>query len=201
MLCMWVSLDPRIWLPCPVSLQLVFNSAICGVATRHLSLTPPSTMSYNSSLLSLTDHWSLITIWYGSGSPNSKVNKTALATAANEGPHPNGWPAMPPGHSQVYGDRWDPPRRAEGTGRGAGQDTLYHLWAVLAKRGGPTWREDCQCNTHLQEGLEGESWELQSCQPYLGVGQDYGVIHPECAHQACEGQWRVQAQPVWVHER
>jgi len=45
------------------------------------------------------------------------------------------------------------------------------------------------------------NWELQVCQPDLGAGQDYGVIHPECAHRACEGQPGDQAQPAWVHER
>ena len=57
------------------------------------------------------------------------------------------------------------------------------------------------CDAHLQEGLEGGSWELQACQPDLSARQDYGAIHPECAHWACEGQPRVQAQPAWVHER
>jgi len=28
------------------------------------------------------------------------------------------------------------------------------------------------------EGPEGGSWELWTCQPDLGAGQDYGVIHP-----------------------
>ena len=41
------------------------------------------------------------------------------------------------------------------------------------------WLEDRQCNIHLQEGPEGGSWELQACQPDLGAGEDYGVIHPE----------------------
>jgi len=63
--------------------------------------------------------------------------------------------------------------------------------------------EDRQYNTHLQEGPEGGSWELQACQPDLGTGQDYGVIHPECAHWAGEGPGDPgdQAQPAWVHER
>jgi len=45
------------------------------------------------------------------------------------------------------------------------------------------------------------SWELQACQPDVGAGQDYGVIHLECSHQACEGQPGYQAQPAWVHVR
>jgi len=53
-------------------------------------------------------------------------------------------------------------------------------------------------NTHLQEGPEGGSWELQTCQPDLDAGQDYGADHLQCAHRACEGQPGVQA---WVHER
>ena len=55
--------------------------------------------------------------------------------------------------------------------------------------------------TYLQEGLEGRSWELQSCQPDFGAGEDYGALHPECAHWACEEQPGDQAQPAWVHER
>ena len=58
---------------------------------------------------------------------------------------------MPPGCLEVSGVGWDPPRSAEGTGRGVGQATLHHLSAVLANRGGPRWLEDRQCNTHLQE--------------------------------------------------
>lgn len=90
-LCMWLSLDPRIWLPCPASLQLICFSGICSVATRHLSLTsgPPSTMPYTCSLFYLTDHWSLITIWHGLGSLNSKGDETASASAADEGPCSN----------------------------------------------------------------------------------------------------------------
>jgi len=38
---------------------------------------------------------------------------------------------MSPGHLQVYGAGWDPPKSAEGTGGGAGQATLHHLSAVL----------------------------------------------------------------------
>jgi len=34
---------------------------------------------------------------------------------------------VPPGHLEVYGARWDPPKSAEGTGGGAGQDILHHL--------------------------------------------------------------------------
>jgi len=45
--------------------------------------------------------------------------------------------AMPPGHLQVYGARWDPPKSAEGTGGGADQATLHHLSAVLVNKGGP----------------------------------------------------------------
>ena len=64
---------------------------------------------------------------------------------------------MPPGHLHVYWARCDPPKSAEGTGGGAGQDTLHHLSAVLANG---RWLEDHQRNTHLQEGLEGGSQEL-----------------------------------------
>jgi len=49
--------------------------------------------------------------------------------------------------------------------------------------------------------VEGGSWELQACQPDRSAGQDYEAIHPECTHQACEGQPGDQAQPAWVHER
>ena len=37
---------------------------------------------------------------------------------------------------------------------------------------------------HLQEGLEGGSQEPQACQPDLSAGEDYGAVHPECAHWA-----------------
>ena len=47
----------------------------------------------------------------------------------------------------------------------------------------------------------GVSQELQACQPDLDAREDYGVIHPECDHWACEGQPGNQAQPAWVHER
>jgi len=102
---------------------------------------------------------------------------------------------------KVYGTGWDPPESAEGAGGGAGQATLHNLSAVLANRGGPRQLEDRQCNTHLQEGPEGGSREPQACQPDLGAGQDSGVILPECAHWACEGQPEDQAQPAWLHER
>jgi len=108
---------------------------------------------------------------------------------------------MRPGCLQVYGARWDPPQSAEGTGGGAGQETLHQLSAVLANRGGPRLVEDHQCNTHLQERPEGGSRELQACQPDLGAREDYGAIRPACAHRACEGQPGHQAQSAWVHER
>ena len=53
----------------------------------------------------------------------------------------------------------------------------------------------------LKKGWKGGSWELQACQPDLSAGQDYGAVHPECAHWACEGQPGDHAQPAWVHER
>ena len=43
-----------------------------------------------------------------------------------------------------------------------------------------------------------EAW---ASQPELGAGEDYGVIHLEYAHWACEGQPRDQAQSTWVHEK
>jgi len=53
---------------------------------------------------------------------------------------------MPPGHLQVYEAGWNPPKSADRTGRGAGQDTLHQLSAVLANRGGPRLLEDSQSN-------------------------------------------------------
>jgi len=35
----------------------------------------------------------------------------------------------------------------------------------------------------------------------LGAREDYGAVHTECTHRACEGQLGDQAQPAWVHER
>jgi len=32
----------------------------------------------------------------------------------------------------------------------------------------------------------------------LGAGKDYGTVHLECTHWACEGQQGDQAQPAWV---
>ena len=96
--------------------------------------------------------------------------------------------------------RWDPPKSAEGTGGLAGQATLHHLSAVLAYRGGPRWLEDRQCNTLLQEGPGEGSWELQACQSDISAREDYGVIYPECAPWAREGQPGYQAQASWVHE-
>jgi len=61
--------------------------------------------------------------------------------------------------------------------------------------------EDSEFNTHLEKGPGGGSWELQACQPDLGAGKHYGAIHPECAHQPCEGQPGDQAHPAWAHER
>jgi len=78
---------------------------------------------------------------------------------------------------------------------------FHHLSAVLADRGSPRQLEACQCDAYLQEGLEGGSRELQACQPDLSAKEHYGVVHPECARQACEGQPGDQAQPAWVHER
>ena len=89
----------------------------------------------------------------------------------------------------------------EAAGGGACQATLHHLSVVLANRGGPRCLEACQWRTLTYETSEGGSGEPQACQPDLCAGEDYGTIHPECAHQACEGQPGDQAQPAWVHER
>jgi len=37
--------------------------------------------------------------------------------------------------------------------------------------------------------------------PDLGAGEDYGAVHIECTHRACEGQPGDPVQPAWVHER
>ena len=95
-------------------------------------------------------------------------------------------PSMPPGYLQVYGAGWDPPESTEGAGGRGDQATLRHLSAVLANRGDPRGLEDRQCKTHLQEGPEGVSQELQASQPDLGARQDYGAVHLECAHWACD---------------
>lgn len=34
--------------------------------------------------------------------------------------------------------------------------------------------ETAQCDTHLQEVLEGESWEGEACQPDLSASEGYG---------------------------
>ena len=55
--------------------------------------------------------------------------------------------------------------------------------------------------SHLQEGQERGSGELQACQPDLGAGEGYGADHPECHHRAHAGQPGDQAQPAWGYER
>jgi len=102
-------------------------------------------------------------------------------------------PATSLGHTQVYGARWDPPDSTEGVGGSAHQATFRHLSAVLANWGGPSWLEVSKCDAHLQEGPEGGSRELQTCQSDLGATEDYGAAHFECHHAACTGQPGDQA--------
>ena len=79
--------------------------------------------------------------------------------------------ATPPGLPQAHGPRWDPPEGAEGAVGSAHQATLHHTSAVvLGKWGRSQMTGDCQCDDHLQEGLEGRP-ELQACQPDLGKGK------------------------------
>jgi len=62
---------------------------------------------------------------------------------------------MPPGCLQVYGAGWDPPKNAEGTGRGAGQATF-----------------------HQQSWLPGEvpdDWRIASVTPIYRKGQKEGL--------------------------
>lgn len=48
--------------------------------------------------------------------------------------------------------------------------------------------EVSKCGAYLQEGLEGEPRELQTCQPSLSSGEDYGAAHLEWHHKAYAGQ-------------
>lgn len=47
---------------------------------------------------------------------------------------------------------------------------------------------------------EGESGELQACQPDLDSREYYRVDHLECDHTACAGQPGDQFQAAQVHE-
>ena len=73
--------------------------------------------------------------------------------------------------------------------------------SLLANTGDPRWLEDSQRNTHLQEGPEGGSQELQACQHDVCAGEDYTVVHLKYAYWACEGQPGDQAQPAWIQDR
>lgn len=44
-----------------------------------------------------------------------------------------------------------------------------------------------QCDTHPQEGLEGGSGKIQTCQSALGAQEGYGTAHCECNHKAHTG--------------
>lgn len=39
--------------------------------------------------------------------------------------------------------------------------------------------ETCECHAYLQEGLNGGSWELQTCQPDLSAEEGHGADHLE----------------------
>lgn len=55
--------------------------------------------------------------------------------------------------------------------------------------------------THLQEGTEKGSGELQVCQLDLNVREDQGADHLQCHHMACAGQSEHQAEPACVCKR
>ena len=55
--------------------------------------------------------------------------------------------------SQVHMARGDPPSFAEGAGKGDCQITFQHLSAFLLNWRNPRGLEECQCNSHQQEGL------------------------------------------------
>lgn len=56
--------------------------------------------------------------------------------------------------------------------------------------------EVSKCDAYLQERLEGESRELQGCQPNLTSGEGYGAAHLEWNQKACAGQPGAQGQTV-----
>jgi len=51
--------------------------------------------------------------------------------------------------------------------------------------GGPRHLETCKCDAHLQVEFEGESRELQVCNPDLSTGESFRADNLECNHTAC----------------
>lgn len=75
-----------------------------------------------------------------------------------------------------------------------------NLSADPANQGGSSGLEINKRNAHLQEGPEGASGELQTCQPDLGAREGRGTGDLECCHAACAGQPGDLALSAWVCE-
>jgi len=102
---------------------------------------------------------------------------------------------------RVCGLAASPKFASEGAGGNDCQATFHHLSAVLVNQGSPRLLETCQCDTHLQEGLEGGSRELQACQRDLSIRKSYRADYLQYKHTAYTGQPRNQVHPAWIHER
>jgi len=98
---------------------------------------------------------------------------------------------------QVSGAGWNPPKSAEGTAEELAKplSTIYQQSWLTGEV-----PDDCRIASVTPVYKKGQKEDPGNYRP-VSAREDYGMIHPECAHQACEGQPGDQAQPAWVHER
>lgn len=82
----------------------------------------------------------------------------------------------------------------EGAGGSPHWASSHHLSAVLVHYGAPVDQRLAN-TTHPQEGQEGESRELQACQPDPGTAARLGRGHLECHHATHAAYTGDQAQP------
>lgn len=103
-------------------------------------------------------------------------------------------------HMDCEKARWDTSKGIVGAGEHDCQAAFCLFSAVLVNWGGPKWLETCQHDTHLQEGSEKGSGELQDFESDLGIGEGHGTDHFEWDHTTCVEESEDQAQPVCIHE-
>lgn len=62
--------------------------------------------------------------------------------------------------------------------------------------------ETCECHAHLQEGLNGGSWELQACQPDLSTEEGHmeQIILSEITKHVWDNQG-IRSSQHGFHER